>query len=86
MIDTRQVFIDASYEGDLLARYVSVVILLHAYSSKYNSVGVEYTVGREGPEQYNESLAGSVIPNHSNQFTVGPRNGTCADIMIKYTQ
>jgi hypothetical protein len=36
-----QVFIDATYEGDLLA-----------------AAGVSYTVGREGREQYGESLAG----------------------------
>ncbi len=38
---TAGVFIDASYEGDLMAR-----------------AGVEYTYGREGTEQYGESLAG----------------------------
>lgn len=36
-----KMFVDASYEGDLMAR-----------------VGVKYTVGREGRDEYGESLAG----------------------------
>lgn len=38
-----KVFIDATYEGDLMAK-----------------AGVDYTVGREGPEAYGESLAADV--------------------------
>lgn len=38
-----RVFIDATYEGDLMAK-----------------AGVDYTVGREGPEAYGESLAKDV--------------------------
>ncbi len=43
MVVRAKVFIDATYEGDLMAR-----------------AGVSYTVGREGPEAYNESLAADV--------------------------
>ena len=41
VVHAGKVFIDASYEGDLMAR-----------------AGVSYTVGREGHDQYGESLAG----------------------------
>ena len=49
------VFVDASYEGDLLAQ-----------------AGVSYTWGREGMEQYGESLAGvrPKDPNHQFDFPV----------------
>lgn len=50
---TGKVFIDASYEGDLMARS-----------------NVTYTTGREAGSVYNEQLAGVVVPNHKNQFTV----------------
>ena len=46
------VFIDASYEGDLLAR----------------SPGVTYTWGRESSEQYGESAAGSQGPAADGQY------------------
>lgn len=45
------VFIDASYEGDLLAK-----------------AGVSYTVGREGREQYGETLAGVQARSPSHQW------------------
>ena len=46
------VFIDSSYEGDLLA-----------------SAGVDYTVGREPPSQYNETLNGRLqSSNNMNNF------------------
>ncbi len=47
------VFIDASYEGDLLAK-----------------AGVSYMVGREGREQYGESLAGVQARSPSHQWPV----------------
>ena len=47
-----RMFIDATYEGDLMA-----------------AAGVTYTVGREGNEQYNESLNGVQTHNaRSHQF------------------
>lgn len=51
------VFIDASYEGDLMAR-----------------AGVAYTVGREGVDQYGESLAGrrEVCEYHQFKAPVSP--------------
>ncbi len=48
-----EIFIDASYEGDLLAR-----------------VGVSYTIGREGREKYNESLAGVQKYSPAHQWPV----------------
>ncbi|MGB9624784.1 MAG: FAD-dependent oxidoreductase, partial [Phycisphaerae bacterium] len=50
-----RVFIDATYEGDLL-----------------KAAGVSYTIGREGRDQYDESLAGrrELLPGH-HQFVVG---------------
>jgi hypothetical protein len=53
-----KVFIDATYEGDLMAR-----------------AGVSYTVGREGREQYGESLAGvrAEGPFGGKQFRVPVR-------------
>jgi len=48
-----RMFIDATYEGDLMA-----------------AAGITYTVGREGNEQYNESLNGVQTHNaRSHQFT-----------------
>lgn len=49
------IFIDASYEGDLMAQ-----------------AGVSYTWGREGVDQYHESLAGvrPKDPNHQFDFPV----------------
>lgn len=47
------VFIDASYEGDLMSR-----------------AGVKYTWGREGREQYGESLAGRHERSAKHQFDV----------------
>ncbi|MBI1388891.1 MAG: FAD-dependent oxidoreductase [bacterium] len=47
------VFIDASYEGDLMAK-----------------AGVSYTVGREGRDQYGESLAGRAVHSPIHQFDV----------------
>ena len=46
-------FIDATYEGDLLAK-----------------AKVSYTLGREGREQYNESLAGVQAHSRAHQWTV----------------
>lgn len=48
-----RVFIDASYEGDLLA-----------------AAGVSYTVGREGVDEYGESLAGIRPRTATHQFLV----------------
>ncbi len=48
-----KVFIDATYEGDLLAL-----------------AGVKYAAGREGREQYNESLAGVQEFSKFHQFSV----------------
>ncbi len=48
-----KVFIDATYEGDLMAR-----------------AGVSYTVGREGRDQYGESLAGVQEHSRFHQFDV----------------
>lgn len=48
-----KVFIDASYEGDLLAQ-----------------AGCSYTVGREGKEDYGESLAGVQPTNWNHTFKV----------------
>ena len=48
-----RVFIDASYEGDLMAR-----------------AGVKYTVGREGRDQYKESLAGVQEYSKAHQWPV----------------
>lgn len=42
---TARVFVDGSYEGDLMA-----------------AAGVEWTIGREGREEYGESLAGKQYP------------------------
>ena len=56
-------FIDASYEGDLMAQ-----------------AGVSYTYGREGREEYGESLAGVVSPdiqgasNHNFNFKIAARD------------
>lgn len=52
---TAPVYIDASYEGDLM-----------------KAAGVSYVVGREGREQYGESLAGrqDILPGR-HQFRVG---------------
>ncbi len=50
---TADVFIDASYEGDVMAR-----------------AGVNYTVGREGRDQYGESLAGVRPDSEYHQFDV----------------
>ncbi len=47
------VFIDASYEGDLLAK-----------------AGVKYTLGREGRDQYQESIAGVQQYSKYHQFAV----------------
>jgi hypothetical protein len=47
------VFIDASYEGDLLAM-----------------ARVKYTIGREGREQYGESLAGVQAHSRAHQWSV----------------
>lgn len=46
-----RVFIDSSYEGDLMARS-----------------GISYTVGREGADQYGESLAGVRAHSQYHQF------------------
>ncbi len=48
-----KIWIDASYEGDLMAK-----------------VGVNYTVGRESREQYNESLAGVQAFSKFHQWPV----------------
>lgn len=48
-----EVFIDASYEGDLMAR-----------------AGVSYTWGREGRQEYGESLAGRHAHSEKHQFDV----------------
>lgn len=50
---TAPMFIDASYEGDLMAR-----------------AGVSYTWGREGQDQYGESLAGVREHTPKHQFDV----------------
>jgi len=53
-----RVFIDASYEGDLM-----------------KAGGVSYTVGREGRERYNETLAGrrELLPGrHQFSFPISP--------------
>jgi hypothetical protein len=50
---TAAVFIDSSYEGDLMAR-----------------AGVAYTWGREGQDQYGESLAGRRERSEFHQFAV----------------
>jgi hypothetical protein len=47
------IWIDASYEGDLMAR-----------------AGVSYTLGREGREQYKESIAGVQAFSPAHQFSV----------------
>jgi hypothetical protein len=51
-----QVFVDASYEGDLMAQ-----------------AGVSYTGGREGVDQYSESLAGVRPKDPNHQFDVPVR-------------
>ena len=48
-----QVFVDASYEGDLMAQ-----------------AGISYTWGREGIDQYGESLAGVRPKDPNHQFDV----------------
>ncbi len=48
-----KVFVDSTYEGDLMAQS-----------------GVEWTYGREGTSQYNESLAGVREHTPKHQFTV----------------
>ncbi len=48
-----KVLIDATYEGDLMAR-----------------AGVRYTVGREGREQYNETIAGVQARSPAHQWPV----------------
>jgi hypothetical protein len=48
-----KMFIDASYEGDLLA-----------------AAGVTFTVGREGNNQYNETVNGITEPGRANNITV----------------
>ena len=50
---TAPIFIDASYEGDLMAR-----------------AGVKYHVGREGVEQYGESIAGVQVRSPAHQWPV----------------
>ena len=56
-----QIFIDASYEGDLMA-----------------ASNISYTLGREGKNVYNESLAGMSNTSWYHQFDVdvNPFNGT----------
>ncbi len=56
-----RVFIDASYEGDLMAK-----------------AGVSYTVGREGRDQYGESLAGVQQRSPAHQWPV-PVSATDSD-------
>jgi hypothetical protein len=53
---TASIFIDSSYEGDLMAQ-----------------AGVTYTWGREGTDQYGESLAGVRGETPLHQFTVNVR-------------
>jgi len=48
-----RVFIDASYEGDLMAR-----------------AGVDYRVGRESRQEYDESLNGYRLSNQGHEFSV----------------
>ncbi len=48
---TAKLFIDASYEGDLMPR-----------------AGISYTVGREGRDEYGESLAGRIELSPKHQF------------------
>ncbi|WP_435007046.1 FAD-dependent oxidoreductase [Tundrisphaera lichenicola] len=48
-----KVFIDASYEGDLMAR-----------------AGVKYAIGREGREQYGESIAGVQARSPAHQWPI----------------
>ncbi len=48
-----KVFVDASYEGDLMAR-----------------AGVKYAVGREGRDQYGESIAGVQAQSPAHQWPV----------------
>jgi hypothetical protein len=50
---TASVFVEADYEGDLMAR-----------------AGVSWTHGREGKDQYNESLAGYRLANQGHEFSV----------------
>jgi hypothetical protein len=50
---TARVFIDASYEGDLMAQ-----------------AKVRYTVGREGKDEYSESIAGVQKHSAAHQFSV----------------
>lgn len=47
------VFLDASYEGDLMA-----------------AAGIQYIVGREAADRFNESLAGMSAGSQKNQFNV----------------
>ena len=53
-----KVFIDASYEGDLLA-----------------AAGVAYRVGREGRNEFNESLAGAIYPKDKVAVRATKENG-----------
>jgi hypothetical protein len=55
------VFVDASYEGDLMAR-----------------AGVKYAIGREGRDQYGESIAGVQARSPAHQWPV-PVPGLGAD-------
>lgn len=52
-----KVFVDASYEGDLLA-----------------AAGVKYRVGREGRDEYNESLAGAIYSKEKVKITAHNKN------------
>ncbi|MBB5438156.1 hypothetical protein HDC92_001831 [Pedobacter sp. AK017] len=53
-----KVFIDASYEGDLLA-----------------AAGVKYRIGREGREEFGESLAGAIYPKDKVAVKATTENG-----------
>ncbi len=66
-----KVFIDATYEGDLMAK-----------------AGVRYTVGREGREQYNETIAGVQVrsPAHQWPVAVSPFGPTAARQLLPFVQ
>ena len=63
-------FIDASYEGDLMAR-----------------AGVSYTIGREGREVYDESLAGKreYSPKHQFDVALDPYDAVGNPLPLIYT-
>lgn len=69
-----KIFIDASYEGDLMAR----------------TPGVEYTYGRESRDQYNESGAGSQgmtrMQHHTLYMNPFDENGNLLPYLLRQEQ